>query len=68
VASQVSLVVKTLPANAGNVGLIPGSGRSPGAGHGNMVLEALLRVVKQDKRNKRHSNWQRSKIISVGKY
>ena len=31
------LVVKNLPANAGDVrdmGLIPGSGRSPGAGHG----------------------------------
>ena len=43
-------MVKNLPANAGNVGLIPGSGRSPGAGQGNMVLEALLRVIKQDKR------------------
>ena len=32
------LVVKTLPANAGDtedVSLIPGSGRSPGRGHGN---------------------------------
>ena len=32
------LVVKNLPANAGDVrdkGLIPGSGRSPGGGHGN---------------------------------
>ena len=32
------LVVKNLPAKAGNVrdaGLIPGSGRSPGGGHGN---------------------------------
>ena len=31
-------MVKNLPANAGdsgNSGLIPGSGRSPGAGHGN---------------------------------
>ena len=38
VASQVSLVVKNLPANAGNprdMGLIPGLGRSPGGGHGN---------------------------------
>ena len=34
-ASQVVLVVKNLHANAGNVrdvGLIPGSGRSPGEG------------------------------------
>ena len=35
-ASQVALVVKNLPANAGDitdVGSIPGSGRSPGGGH-----------------------------------
>ena len=37
-ASQVALVVKNLPAKAGNIrdmGLITGSGRSPGGGHGN---------------------------------
>jgi len=37
-ASQVSLVVKNPPANAGDVrdaGSIPGSGRSLGGGHGN---------------------------------
>ena len=37
-ASQVVLVVKNLPANAGDardMGLIPGSGRFPGKGHGN---------------------------------
>ena len=28
-------MVKILPANAGNPGLIPGLGRSPGEGHGN---------------------------------
>ena len=28
-------VVKNLPANAGDVGLIPGLGRSPGVGNGN---------------------------------
>ena len=28
-------MVKNTPANAGDVGLIPGSGRSPGGGHGN---------------------------------
>ena len=34
----MALVVMNLPANAGDVtdvGLIPGSGRSPGGGHGN---------------------------------
>ena len=30
-------VVKNLPANAGDVGLIPGSGRSPGKGNGNLL-------------------------------
>ena len=37
-ASQVVLVVKNLPANVGDIrdtDLIPGSGRSPGRGHGN---------------------------------
>ena len=36
--SQVAQLVKKLPANAGDtrvVGLIPGSGRSPGVGNGN---------------------------------
>ena len=36
-ASQVVLVVKNPPANAGDIreaGLIPWSGRSPGGGHG----------------------------------
>ena len=32
-ASQVALVVKNPPANAGDVGLIPGLGRSPGGGN-----------------------------------
>ena len=34
-ASQVALVVKNPSANARDMGLIPGSGRSPGGGHGN---------------------------------
>ena len=39
-ASQVMLVVKNPPANAGdtgNLGSIPGSGRSPGRGHGSIL-------------------------------
>ena len=31
------LVVKNLPANAGDMGLIPGLGRSPGEGSGNLL-------------------------------
>ena len=37
-ASQVALMVKNQPANAGDIkdsGSIPGCGRSPGGGHGN---------------------------------
>ena len=39
------LVVKNLPANAGDIrdsGLIPGLGRSPGGGHGNPLQYSCL--------------------------
>ena len=35
-------VVKNPPANAGDVGLIPGSGRSPGEGNGNLSQYSCL--------------------------
>ena len=44
-ASRVVTVVKTPPANAGDlrdVGLIAGSGRSPGEGDGNPLLYSCL--------------------------
>ena len=44
-ASQVSLVIKNLPANAGDtgdVGLIPGSGRFPGGGKSNPLQYSCL--------------------------
>ena len=44
-ASQVALVVKNLPANTGDIrdlGLILGSGRSPGGGHGNPIQFSCL--------------------------
>ena len=34
--------VKSLPANAGSVGLIPGSGRSPREGNGNPLQYSCL--------------------------
>ena len=43
--SQVARVVKNLPANAGEVrdaGSIPGSERSPGEGHGNLLQYSWL--------------------------
>ena len=44
-ASQVVLVVKNPPASGGDVrdvGSIPGSGRSPGGGHGNQLQYSCL--------------------------
>ena len=35
-------MVKNLPANAGDGGLIPGSGRSPGEGNGNPLQYSCL--------------------------
>ena len=37
-----SSVIKNPPANTGDVGLIPGSGRSPGEGHGNPIQYSCL--------------------------
>ena len=41
-ASQMAFVVKNPPANAGDPCLIPGLGRSPGAGHGNPLQYSCL--------------------------
>ena len=44
-ASQVALVVKDPPANARDIrdtGSVPGSGRSPGGGHGNPLQYSCL--------------------------
>ena len=44
-ASQVTLVVKNPPSNVGDIrdsGLIPGSGRSSGGGHGNSLWYSCL--------------------------
>ena len=44
-ASQVALVVKNLPANAGDIrdmGSIPGLGRCPGGGNGNPLQYSCL--------------------------
>ena len=41
-ASQVALVVKNPPANAGDAGSVPGSGRFPGKGNGNPLQYSCL--------------------------
>ena len=45
--SQGVLVVKNLPDNAGDAGLIPGYGRSPGGGHGNPLWYSCLENPKE---------------------
>ena len=40
--SQIVLAEKNPPANAGNMGSIPGAGRSPGGGHGNPLQYSCL--------------------------
>ena len=53
-ASQVALVIKNLPTNAGDLrvaGLIPMSGRSPGKGNGNPLQYSCLE-------NPMHRQWQ----------
>ena len=45
IGSQLALVVKNPLANSGDIkdmGLIPGSGRSPGRGHGNPLQDSCL--------------------------
>ena len=37
-------MVKNLPANAGDADLIPGLGRSPGQGHGNLLQCLAWRI------------------------
>ena len=39
---KMGTVVKNPPANAGDMGLIPGSGRSPGGGNGNSLQYSYL--------------------------
>ena len=41
-ASQVTLVIKNSPANAGDAGSVPGLGRFPGGGHGNPLQYSCL--------------------------
>ena len=43
-ASQVALVVKNLPANAGDAGLIPGFRRSPGEKNDNTLQYSHLEI------------------------
>ena len=58
-ASQVVLVIKNPPANAGDIRdtcLIPGLGRSPGGGHGNILQYSCLENP-MDRRLAGYSPW-----------
>ena len=53
--SQVALVVKNLPANAGDVrdgDSTPGWGRSPGEGHGNPLRYSCWRIPRTEEPGK----------------
>ena len=43
-ASLVAPLVKNLPASAGDLGLVPGLGRSPGEGNGNPLQYSCLEI------------------------
>ena len=50
-------VVKNLPASAGYVGLIPGSGKSPGEGNGNPLQYSCLEKSHGQRSLAGHSAW-----------
>ena len=59
-ASQVALVVKKSPPNAGDVrdaGSIPGLGRSPGGGHGNPLRYSCLEISMDKRSQVGYSPW-----------
>ena len=59
-ASKAALVVKNLPANAGNTreaGTISGSGRPLGGGHGNPLQYSCLGIPMDRRGNGVAKNW-----------
>ena len=54
----MALVVKNPPANAGDMGLIPGLGRSLGGGHGNPLQYSCLKNPHGQKSLERYSQWR----------
>ena len=50
------LMVKNLPANSGDLGLIPGSGRSPAEGNGNPLQYPCLGFMGSQKSQTQLSN------------
>ena len=55
-------VVKNLPANAGDVGLIPGLGRSPEAGNGNPFQYSCLENSMEKRSLVGYSPWGHKRV------
>ena len=55
-------VVKNLPDNAGDTGLIPGSRRSPGGGHGNPFQYSCLGKSHGQRSLEGYSPWGRKDL------
>ena len=63
-ASQVTLVVKNMPGNAGDIrdpGSIPGLGRSPGGGNGNPLSVLAWRIPWMEKPGRLQSTRSQSR-------
>ena len=58
-ASQMAQMVKNPLANAGDTGLIPGLGRSPGEGNGNLLQYFAWRIPWTEKAGGLYSPWGR---------
>ena len=55
-------VVKSLPANAGNAGPIPGSGRSPGEGNSNPLQYSCLGNTTGNRNLVHYSPWGHKRV------
>ena len=69
-ASQVVLLVKNPPANAGNVrdsGSIPGLGRLPGGGHGNPLQYSCLENPHGQRSLASYSPWGRRELDTTAR-
>ena len=61
-ASQVVLVVKDRPANAGDTGSMPGWGRNPGRGNGNPLQHSCLENPHGLRSLAGYSSWSRKEL------
>ena len=59
-ASPGGAVVKSPPSNAGDVGLIPGLGKSPGGGNGNLLQYCCLKIPWTEEPGRLQSMWSQS--------